>query len=211
MREPIREPVPPESQQARAPQPLRYAEPARVTEAAPYTSPGGLVEWAPTWGGIFISLAVWLLLSLLGLALGIGGGVWEAVGLFIGFLAGGWFTGRSLNVVDTAVSAMHGILVWAVSLIGSLIFSIITAISALHALTNLLGPLAGGLATGGVTVAPGVPAAAAAAASNAAASTTTPSAWEPFIVLLLGLAAAIIGALIGNQSRIPGPFRTIGR
>src|SRR5579884_3177296 len=133
MREPIREPTPQEQRAGRAPEPLRYVGPGPVGEAAPFTL-GGLVEWAPTWGGMFVSLGILFLLSALGVAIGVGAGatgvaIWEAISLIIAFFVGGWFTGRTLNIVDPLVAAAHGLLVWAVSMVFTLVFLVITALA----------------------------------------------------------------------------------
>lgn len=201
MREPIREPNPQEGHVPRGPEPLRYSAPTPVGEAYA-RGVARLVEWAPTWGGMFVSLGVLLLLSSLGLAIGIGtgataAGIWGAISVIIGFFVGGWFTGRTLEVFDPVVAAAHGILMWAVAIVFTLLFTVFGAIVGLNSLANArlafvgnaLGPL-------GYSGAP----ASAAATANAAVT----SSWITFLVLLLSVIAAVIGALIGNQGRIPG-------
>src|SRR4051812_12477126 len=126
MREPIREPTPEGTPVERRPEPLRYTGPTPFSSVV--TGPNrGLVEWAPTWGGMFVSLAILILLSSLGVAIGIGNGataagIWGAVSVIIGFLVGGWFAGRTLDMRDSAVATAHGALVWAVTLIFTLVF-----------------------------------------------------------------------------------------
>src|SRR3954468_14152661 len=103
MREPIREPAPEGTPGDRRPEPLRYTGPSAFNSAAPASAPG-LVEWAPTWAGMFVALAILILLSSLGVAIGIGSGataagIWGAISVIIGFFVGGWFTGRTLDVL----------------------------------------------------------------------------------------------------------------
>jgi len=156
---------------------------------------------------MFVSLGVLILLSSLGLAIGVGtgataAGVWGAISVIIGFLVGGWFTGRTLDALDSLVAAAHGILVWAVALVLTLIFAVVTTFLGISSLSsgahlpyiaNILGPL-------------GYTATAPSAATTAA--TAVASSWITFLVLLLSLIGAAVGAVIGNQVRVT---RTQGR
>jgi hypothetical protein len=186
----------------RGPEPLYYT--GRVTDTEVTSGhPSGLIEWAPTWGGMFVSLGILMMLGALGVALSAGSGIWGAISAIIAFFAGGWLVGRSLNVIDTHVATMNGILMWAITLIFTLVFGVFTAILGANALAsvahavgfgNLIGPIGIGVAVN----APSSPLAAAAAANAASAA-----AWGTFFSLLLTLAAAIGGAILGANSRIP--------
>ncbi|HVC34521.1 MAG TPA: hypothetical protein VNL16_13500 [Chloroflexota bacterium] len=201
MREPIREPNPQEQRTGRAPENLRYVGPNPAGEAVPFIR--GLVEWSPTWGGMFVSLGILLLLSALGVAIGVGSGatgvaIWEAISVIIAFFIGGWFTGRTLNIVDSLVAAAHGLLTWAVSIVFLVAFFVAATLSGIGSLATaarlpfvagLLGFLGIGVPTG---------------AATAAASSAVLSSWVAFIILLLSVIAAIVGALIGNQGRLTG-------
>lgn len=200
MREPIREPNPQEQRTGRVPETLRTVGPGPVSEAAPFGL-HGLVEWAPTWGGMFVSLGILFLLSALGVAIGVGSGatgvaIWEAISLIIAFFVGGWFAGRTLDFIDPLVAAAHGLLVWAVSMVFTLAFIVLATVAGISSLANvaripfistLLGPAG---------VAP--PSAAGAAA------TAVTSSWVTFIILLLAVIASTVGAMIGNQGRLAG-------
>ncbi|HLH73225.1 MAG TPA: hypothetical protein VKX96_08065 [Chloroflexota bacterium] len=196
MREPIREPTPQEQRTGRGPEPLRYTGPAPVGEAMPY-SQGGLVEWAPTWGGMFVSLGVLFLIGALGVAIGVSSGatgvaIWGAISVIIGFFVGGWFCGRTLNYISPLVSAAHGLLVWAVATVFAIAFTLIMALvgaSSVAAALRTVFPA--GLVVPSVS------------APGAAAAAVT-SSWVTFIILLLGVAACIIGSVVGNQSRQTG-------
>ncbi|MGH2459967.1 MAG: hypothetical protein ACRDIY_14005 [Chloroflexota bacterium] len=199
MREPIREPNPQEQRPARAPEPLRYTGPGPVGEAAPFLR-HGLVEWAPTWGGMFVSLGILFLLSALGVAIGVGTGaagvaIWGAITLIVAFFVGGWFTGRTLNVFDTLVSAAHGLLVWAVSMVFALVFLVGTTVAGLNSLANVarIPFVSTLLSSAGIAGPP---------AAGATAATAVASSWVTFIIMLLAVIAAIIGAIVGNQGRV---------
>jgi len=199
MREPIREPTPQQPVPGRSPEPLRYTGPAPVGEAMAFAR-HGLVEWAPTWGGMFVSLGVLLLLSALGVAVGIGTGatgvaIWGAISIIVAFFVGGWFCGRTLNFASSFVAAAHGLLVWAVSIVFAIVFAITTTLLGVSSLSqavhtaiiaNLLGPITG------ITTAPAAP--------GTAASAAVTSSWVTFIILFLGVAACVIGAKVGNSS-----------
>jgi nitrate reductase NapE component len=145
---------------------------------------------------MFVALAILILLSSLGVAIGIGtgataAGIWGAISVIIGFFVGGWFAGRMLDVLDSAIATAHGVLVWAVAMIFTLVFTIVTAIAGINTLTNVarvtvLGNFVSVLGGGG---APG------------ATNTALTSSWVAFIVLLLGLIAAVAGAMVGNRGR----------
>ncbi len=198
MREPIREPTPQEERPGRAPEPLRYVGPSTVPSAMPFNV-AGLVEWAPTWGGVFVALGVFLLLSSLGVAIGVSSGatgvaIWEAISVIIAFFLGGWFAGRTLNIIDPLVAGAHGLLVWAVSIVFTVVFIIAATLSGISSLANLARvPFVSDLLRFvGATPPP----------AGAAAGTAVTSAWVTFVILLLSVIAAIIGGLVGNQGRL---------
>jgi hypothetical protein len=213
MREPIQDPNqqdarasrPPEPLRAEpartdrvGPEPLRYPGPVRVAEAARYR-PFGLVEWAPTWGGMFVAVGILLLLSSLGVAIGIGTGatgaaIWGAICVIIAFFVGGWFTGRTLSVPTNLVAGAHGLLTWAVTMVFTLVFALATAIAGIGALSAAARAAFVGYLIGPAGTAPAV-------SSTAAANTAVTSSWVTFIVLLLSVLAAVIGAVIGARAQ----------
>jgi hypothetical protein len=141
---------------------------------------GGLVHWAPTWAGMFVSFALLLLLLPVGAAIGLSSGtgavVWSVICLFAAFFVGGYAVGRTLGYIDTPLARLHGLLCWALT--ASFAF-LLTALLG----TALLAPLAAifGLPTAG--------------AVNAAAL-----GWSAFVALLIGAAACVLGAAAGNKS-----------
>src|SRR5579885_1656341 len=140
MREPI-QPTPPEQRPSRGPEPLPYVGPRPTGEVAGYLG-RGLVEWAPTWGGVFVSLGILFLLSALGVAIGVGSGatavaIWEAISLIVAFFIGGWFTGRTLNLFDNLMAGAHVLLVWAVSMVFAIVFLVAATVASINSLANL--------------------------------------------------------------------------
>ena len=190
MREPIREPTP-EERGSTGPQPMRYTSINPVREVIGGAAPASLVEWAPIWGGMFVSLGVLFLLSSLGVAFGFGSGteagIWGAVSLIVGFFVGGWFTGRTMSIIDSTAAWAHGLLTWAVTIVLTLVFAVVAALTGIGALASIRGFLA--------------PLGISAGAPAPTAPPTVTSTWWPFVILLLGVASAIIGALVGNKAR----------
>lgn len=201
MQERAPQPSPEERTARRLQEHLRTTGPAPLGTVAP-SALIGLVEWPPTWGGMFVSLGLLLLLSTLGAAIGIGVGavglaIWEAIIAIVAFFVGGWFAGRTLNVIDPLVSAAHGLLVWAVSLVFAAAFILVTTLIGISSLaTAARVPLIGGLLAFVGLSAPSAP------TVGAVTTVAVMSAWVTFIILLLAGIASIIGALIGNQGRL---------
>jgi len=190
MREPISE-----GRAPRGPEPIRAQGTGLVTEAAPSFTLASLVEWAPIWGGMFVSLGVLFLLSSLGVAIGVGSGataagIWGAISLIIGFFVGGWFTGRTMTLIEGLLAGAHGLLMWGVTVVFTLVFAILAGIAGASAISAYVNGI---FTTMGVTLSgPG---------RAVAAQTAVTSSWVTFLVLLLGVVAAVIGALVGNQGR----------
>ncbi len=128
------------------------------------------ISWASIFAGVVAVLAISLLLSLLGVALGfsmldpesatdIGNGsgtavtIWTIVSLLVSLALGGFIAGR-LAGNDGYI---HGFLVWSLTLIIGLIFSVMTINSAarltgnaISSMTSVTGSVASSLGKGGV-------------------------------------------------------------
>jgi hypothetical protein len=97
---------------------------------------GPLVGWGAVFGGLFVGAGVLLLLSVLGVAigvtvlpdprtvspegaarLGLGAAVWAAVSLLIGFFIGGWVAARGTNHPDRAGALIQGMLLWTLGIV----------------------------------------------------------------------------------------------
>jgi hypothetical protein len=180
------------------------------------------MDWGSAWSGMFIGLGLVILLVALAPAIGVGLGstaasIWAALSLIGGFFVGGWVTGQTLDVLDTRAAIIHGILLWALVRIFTLVLAVVvatiflsTAVNGLLGLIPFLGNVVGELvrspaalaaANNAATAHPGATAAAAAAASTATANAAVSASWTSFLIMAVGLAAAVGGAVVGNLLR----------
>jgi hypothetical protein len=96
------------------------------------------ISWAGVWSGFLIGLGVLMLLSTLGLAigistadigpgegsdaraLGIGAAIWAGLSVLIALFLAGTIASRVSMVVDRTVAMTHGALVWVLTMLGIL-------------------------------------------------------------------------------------------
>lgn len=94
------------------------------------------VHWGSIIAGLVVALGVWLILTVLGLALGLSQaepgnagslktagmvtGIWSVVVPIIALLAGGLVAARTAGVLSRPTGALHGIVLWALVMIASL-------------------------------------------------------------------------------------------
>jgi len=96
------------------------------------------ISWAGVWSGFLIGLGVLMLLSTLGLAVGIsavdigpgqgsdarafgiGAGIWAGLSLLIALFLSGMIASRVSMVVDRTVATTHGALVWVLTMLSIL-------------------------------------------------------------------------------------------
>jgi hypothetical protein len=96
------------------------------------------ISWAGVWSGFLIGLGVLMLLSTLGLAigistadigpgegrdaraLGIGAAAWAGLSMLIALFVAGTIASRVSMVVDRTVATTHGALVWVLTMLGIL-------------------------------------------------------------------------------------------
>ena len=96
------------------------------------------ISWAGVWSGFLIGLGVLMLLSTLGLAVGVsavdigpgqgsdarafslGAGIWTGLSLLIALFLSGMIASRVVMVVDRTVATTHGALVWVLTMLGVL-------------------------------------------------------------------------------------------
>ena len=96
---------------------------------------GMRVAWGGVWSGFLFSLGIFLLLTVLGMAigisavgigtsdgasarsLGVGAAVWGAVTLLIALFVGGWVATRAGMVHDGATGMIEGVLIWVLSIL----------------------------------------------------------------------------------------------
>lgn len=96
---------------------------------APSSTPQGLrVNWGSIWSGFLIAVGVFMLLTVLGLAIGIstvdigqganseglgmGAAIWSGLTLLVALLIGGMAATRSGMIYDRAAGMVQGVLVW---------------------------------------------------------------------------------------------------
>ena len=93
---------------------------------------GMKVSWGGIWGGVLVALGSLMLLTALGLAIGVsavdpgqtdsstigaGAGIWGSVSLLIALFIGGWAATRIGAITDRTTGFFEGALVWVVSLL----------------------------------------------------------------------------------------------
>jgi hypothetical protein len=128
--------------------------------------PATRVSWGGVWSGFLIGLGALLLLSLLGLAvgisavdvgqggargLGIGAAVWAGLELLISLFIGGLVASRMSLIADRGTAALQGALVWVLATLG-LIYLAASGVSlgagalfgVLGGVTSSLGAVVGG-------------------------------------------------------------------
>ncbi len=134
--------------------PVTYADVDMVVE--PATGRLHRISWGAVVAGMVLGVVIQMTLYLLGVTVGavtvnplteqdplagLGTGlvIWDAASTLIALFAGGWVAGRLAGIPSQADGAIHGLVVWAMSVIVSvLIFS--TALgSFLNSTANLLG------------------------------------------------------------------------
>jgi hypothetical protein len=161
------------------------------------------VNWSSIWVGALSALAVALIVSLVGAAVGahqlgpggriarwsdvgFGALVFGVLGAFFSFVVGGWVAGKINGYRRAETDMLHGAIVWLVAL------PILVVLAALGA-GSLFGGWYGGLAGIPVWVTPNV-----VAADPAAATAARNSALGAVTALLIGLIGGVIGGWLAS-------------
>jgi len=192
-----------------------------VFDAAEPSKPLDRVRWGAIIAGLATALSTLVLLSVLGLAVGLttyetgdqlrnfgmGAGIWGAVSTLIAFLLGGWIAARSAGVRGRSNALLNGAMVWAIAiplimyLLGSGIGSMVNmatdaAAASVPALTQgANGTDVNAAANAAQTQAQQVDP----ATINDAAQNAGKAAWGTLGALLLGLIAAAVGGMLGQR------------
>jgi len=110
----------------------RVTERRRIAYPAALRADGMRVSWGGVFGGVLVALAFLLLMTALGLAvgisaaqpgetdtgtLGVGAGIWAAVSLLVALFIGGWVSTRIGAIFDGTTGFFEGTLVWVVSVL----------------------------------------------------------------------------------------------
>jgi hypothetical protein len=150
------------------------------------------VRWGPVWAGVIVALAVFVVLQLFFFAVGVlgpgyggntTGGIVSGVLALVSFFIGGLLAGASTVWRGAGDGLLHGVLVWALSMLGILVLALIGGSSVLGPLATLLGAQQQGIVIDPVLVLRGARQAAGWAALG----------------LGLSVAAAAIGGMVGSK------------
>lgn len=110
----------------------RHQERRRNWGSVVVRTDGMRVSWGGIWGGVLVALGVLMLLTALGVAVGIsavnpgqtdpssvgtGAGIWGAISLLIALFVGGMVATRIGAITDRTTGFFEGALVWVVSLL----------------------------------------------------------------------------------------------
>lgn len=166
------------------------------------------VRWGPILAGIVVAIAAQLILSALGVAIGltasagnaeadsvgIGVGVWSVIAFLIALFLGAWVTTASCGPMNNKTALLHGLLLWATTLtVGSWLLA--SGVSGTFGIVASSAGAALSQIPGGVEIpqqSPNVD-------PEAVARATAKIAWSFIIGSLLGLAASLIGASVGKR------------
>jgi hypothetical protein len=128
------------------------------------------VVWGGVWSGFLVGAGVFLLLSILGLAIGVstaeigtgeqlnasglgmGAAIWSGLALLISLFVGGMVATRTGVVFDRATGVIEGVLVWVLSILAILYM----ASSGIGFLASSVSGLVGGLTQSAGAVASGI-------------------------------------------------------
>lgn len=182
----------------------------RPTTVAPFQD---RLRWGPIVGGLATTIALMLLFTMLGLALGFtlfepnedtttivkSAAVWSTVSGVLAFFLGGWVTGKTAAVENDDNALINGFIVAAAALVMILFLGGL-------GLGNLFGIIGGNIGDIAqiVTNNPNqVPNSIPVIAPDAATvfERAENSAWYSLAGLVIGLAAATLGGWVGHKSR----------
>src|SRR6185503_14678302 len=163
----------------------RVTERRRIAYPAALRADGMRVSWGGVFGGVLVALGFLLLMTALGVAVGIsaaqpsqadtgalgaGAGIWAGVSLLVALFIGGWVSTRIGAIFDGTTGFFEGALVWVVSVMLSGI-----GVLAAGAAQTLSSTFQFGQATPDVS-------------------------WVTFGALVLSLLAAVLGAMAGRRN-----------
>jgi hypothetical protein len=174
------------------------------------------VHWGPIIAGLLTALTTLLLLSLLGLAIGLSSvdagaaargaappdagrnaAIWGAISGIIAFLLGGYVAGRTAAVFDRNWGMFNGAMVFLLAVPLTLLLAGLGLGGILGTLGNFAGGMnvdAGQVQQATATVQP--------ADAQRAAEAVRNSAWGALLGGLLGLAASAIGGMLGTRKEV---------
>lgn len=172
------------------------------------------VSWGGIFGGVLVALGLLMLLTSLGLAIGItamepgetgasalgtGAGIWGAVSLLIALFVGGLTATRVGAITDRTTAFFQGALVWVVSM---LLIAYLAASGVASLASGVFGIVGGAAETIGQAVQGqgGIDIDTSGTAQQIAQQPeVSTAAWITFLALVLSLAAAVVGSMLGRR------------
>jgi hypothetical protein len=162
--------------------------------ATPVVATADMLSWGSIWAGLLTAFGIFVLLSLIALAAGLEAAPFAdppdnidvvasiVTGLFVAlaFAAGGFVASWTALVTDPGRAILHGFLVWATFV---LLLLLLVAAGLGGALGSATRVFAGEFTT-------------------EAADLFTDAAWGTIFVLVLAMAAAILGALLATRDEL---------
>ncbi|MCU0547321.1 MAG: hypothetical protein MUE44_35045 [Oscillatoriaceae cyanobacterium Prado104] len=187
----------------------QVVEPRIINPAVDYHD---RVRWGPILAGIAIALGTQLVLSALGIAIGLsagatgadansvslGVGIWSIISLLISLLLGGWVMAQSCGPMTKKTAILNAAILWAATLALSSWLLASGISGAVGAVAANAGEIAEGVQQGGVTLPDGVTNAGADRVRDIAGNTAN-AFWSFLLGNLLSLAAAMTGASLGAR------------
>jgi hypothetical protein len=197
---------------------MTYAEPLgdRVVERT--TIPAvvdyhDLVRWGPILAGIVVAVATQLVLSALGVAIGlsagasgtnadsvgIGVGVWSIISLLIALFLGSWVMANGCGPMNSKTAMLHGFILWATTLTISAWLLASGVSGAFGVVAANAGEVLNQAQQGGANLPDNAPNISPDEARQIAGNSAK-AAWSFIVGSLLGLAASLIGSSVGAKN-----------
>lgn len=175
------------------------------------TSVGSRVSWGAILAGVVVAFAVYFLLSLLGIAVGLtaadagdrgwgwAAGIWAIIVVVFSLFIGGWTAARFTVGEDRLEAVLNGAIVWGVSF---LLLLWITSVGLNMGYGAMVTAASADrmAADRGVAVAPADPAMAVDRPAAVRREDAAEAAWWAFAGTLLSMAGAIGGAVVGSPT-----------
>lgn len=201
--------------QSRDSQPLgNYVEPAAVGVNREYHD---IVRWGPIFAGLFTAVATQLVLSALGVAIGLSTiansgaprsnlgdvssavGIWSIISLLIALFIGGWVTARAAGPMSKSSALLNATILWATTLAISAWLLSAGVSGAFGIVASNAGDAIGQAQQGGLTLPDTAPNVTAEQTRDIAGNAAT-AGWSFFIGSLLALVSSLLGASTGTRS-----------
>jgi len=168
------------------------------------------IRWGPVWSGLLVTLGIYVVLAMLGTAIGLstynpgaGGstagfiGIWMGVSMIVALFFGGWVSGREAAFLGMRQGWYQATIVWALALLAGLILTSFVSVGAASGITNM-SPIIARMMPAGTAVSTS----AASAAARTAASGAAYAAWLLFVAAVVQWLAAIFGGWAGARNHV---------